>query len=158
MAGGQINMIDYHEENNISLATHIKQVKDKPYMYAAHYAPHDIANREFTTAKTRLDAARELGITFQIVDKLGLEDGISTTAATIPMCRFNATKCARGIESLKWYSRRLNKVLGEFAAKPVHDWASHGADAFRYAAISIDKLSKAKPYAQAKLKNQRYII
>jgi hypothetical protein len=33
----------------------------------------------------------------------------------------------------------LNEKLGEFRSSPVHDWASHGADAFRYLAVSIDK-------------------
>jgi hypothetical protein len=33
----------------------------------------------------------------------------------------------------------MNDKLGEFRSSPVHDWASHGSDAFRYLAVAIDK-------------------
>jgi hypothetical protein len=37
---------------------------------------------------------------------------------------------ARGLECLQNYRREKNEKLGEFRSTPVHDWASHGADAF----------------------------
>jgi phage terminase large subunit len=57
---------------------------------------------------------------------------------------FDEAKTARGLECLQNYRRELNEKLGEFKALPVHDWASHGADAFRYLAVAIDK-SGARP-------------
>jgi phage terminase large subunit len=61
-----------------------------------------------------------------------------------PRCWFDETKTARGLECLQNYRRDLNEKLGEFRPTPVHDWASHGADAFRYLAVAIDK-SGARP-------------
>ena len=40
-----------------------------------------------------------------------------------------------GIEALMHYRRDYNSRLNEFKPTPVHDWASHGADAFRYLAL-----------------------
>ena len=61
------------------------------------------------------------------------------------------TKTARGLECLQNYRREVNDKLGEPRATPVHDWASHGADAFRYLAVSIDKTG-----ARPKLEPLRY--
>jgi hypothetical protein len=51
-----------------------------------------------------------------------------------PRLWFDAEKCKHGLEALMHYKRDYNQKLGEFKASPVHDWASHGADAARYLA------------------------
>jgi len=48
-----------------------------------------------------------------------------------PRCWFDATKCERGLEALQNYRWDFNSRIHEFKHLPVHDWASHGADAFR---------------------------
>ena len=51
---------------------------------------------------------------------------------------FDAKKCERGIDALTMYKYNYDmekKILG---AKPVHDWASHGADALRTGAGTKD--------------------
>jgi hypothetical protein len=44
-------------------------------------------------------------------------------------------KCKGGLEALLHYRRTWNQRLGVFTEVPVHDWASHGADAFRGLAV-----------------------
>jgi phage terminase large subunit len=51
-----------------------------------------------------------------------------------PRCWFDAEKCKAGLEAFQHYRRDYNSRLNEFKATPVHDWSSHGADAFRYLA------------------------
>jgi phage terminase large subunit len=75
----------------------------------------------------------------KITPKLSLEDGINAARMAWPRCWFDEEKTRRGLECLQNYRRELNAKLGEFKPQPVHDWASHGADAFRYLAVSIDK-------------------
>jgi phage terminase large subunit len=50
---------------------------------------------------------------------------------------------------LQNYRKDFNTRIDEFKETPVHDWASHAADAFRYLAISIQDTSarKWKPLA-----------
>jgi hypothetical protein len=43
--------------------------------------------------------------------------------------------CDAGLEALRHYRRDFNTRLDEFKAEPVHDWASHAADAFRGLAV-----------------------
>jgi phage terminase large subunit len=52
-----------------------------------------------------------------------------------PTCWFDATKTKAGLEALQHYRRDYNTRLDEFKATPTHDWAEHGASAFRYLAL-----------------------
>jgi hypothetical protein len=40
----------------------------------------------------------------------------------------------RAIDALRQYRREYSESLGRFKDKPLHDWTSHYADAFRYLA------------------------
>jgi hypothetical protein len=62
----------------------------------------------------------------------------------------DAAKCARGIEALKQYRREWDDKLKTFKRAPLHDWTSHGADAFRYLAMSF----APKTVATANLKRK----
>ena len=42
------------------------------------------------------------------------------------------------IDALKAYRRERDDMRKTFHDRPVHDWGSHGSDAFRYLALGID--------------------
>ena len=65
----------------------------------------------------------------------------------LPRCYFDAEKTKPGLEALQHYRRDYNQRLNEFKATPVHDWASHGADAFRYLAVAL-QTPKDKPVTE----------
>jgi hypothetical protein len=50
------------------------------------------------------------------------------------------SRCTTFLEALGQYRREWNDRLGQFGDQPVHDWASHPADMFRYAAVVEDKM------------------
>ena len=77
-----------------------------------------------------------LGRKPRIVPAHALQDGINAARLTIPVVRFDAAKCARGIDALKSYQAEWSEELRTYKKTPLHDWASHGADAFRYLAMS----------------------
>jgi hypothetical protein len=56
--------------------------------------------------------------------------------ATLPICYFDEEECATGIKALKAYRREWDEERGCWKDKPRHDWASNGADAFRYLSAS----------------------
>ena len=134
--GNEVRIIDYIEDNNRGMNTYIKEVKDKPYIYEQHYAPHDIQIREFTNGKSRLETALELGLRFMIAPKLSIEDGIDAVRAILPKCFFNEPTTRRGLLTIKNYKKEFDNKNNTFKLQPKHDWASHGADAFRYLAVS----------------------
>lgn len=130
----EIRVIDYYEAQGEGLPHYAQVLQSKRYAYGQHWAPHDIIVKE-STGKTRIETAAQLGIVFQIVPNVGIEDGIHAARMIFPKCWFDQEKCAKGIETLQHYRRDYNQKLNEFKALPVHDWASHGADAFRYLAV-----------------------
>jgi len=128
----QIRLIDYYEASGEGLDHYAKVLNNKPYEYSTHIAPHDIKVRELGAfGKSRLESALELGIAFQVAPKLSIEDGIEAVRKALPNCYFDRTKCEKGIEALKAYQKKWDEKNQCFRNKPLHNFASHSADAFR---------------------------
>lgn len=132
---GALRVIDYHEATGEGLPYYAKVLQAKGYLYGTHYAPHDIENKEFGSGRTRLETAAGLGLPMTVVPKFSLEDGINAARMLLPKCWFDETACEAGLEALTQYRWGFNEQLHEQKQTPVHDWASHGADAWRYLAL-----------------------
>lgn len=133
--GGEVRVVDYYECSGEGLPHYRQVLSDKGYTYGVHTAPHDIQVKELGSGRSRLETAQTLGIRFGVAPNIPIEDGIHAARMLLPRCWFDATRCAKGLEALQHYRRDYNSRLNEFKAVPVHDWASHGADAFRYLAV-----------------------
>jgi len=142
---GAIRLIDYHEDVGGGLPAVIKVVKEKPYLYGEHWAPHDIEVREISSGSTRLQAAAGLGINFKVTPKIGVADGITALQLTLSRCWFDEEKCKLGLEAMLHYRRTWNQRLNRFTEEPVHDWASHGADAARGLAVRYQAPREKRP-------------
>ena len=146
MRDGWVNFIDYYEMRKEGLEHYVKLVREKPYNYGDHIAPHDMKVTEWGTSKTRLEAAWALGLRFRVAPKLGFDQGIDAVKAMLQRARFDKRKCARGVEALKHYSRQNTGIVdldGKpiFSSKPIHDHTSHPADSIRYGAVVIDTIA-----------------
>ena len=137
--GDYVNFIDYYAASNAGLEHYAKVLENKPYIFKTHFAPHDIKVRELGSGKSRLEMAHKLGIKFRITPRLSLEDGINATKMFISRCRFDKEKCEDGLKALRHYTRTFDRKNRVWSGRPSHNWASHSADAFRYAAISVPK-------------------
>ncbi len=135
--GREIRIIDYYEATGEGLPHYAQVLKDRGYVYGKHFAPHDIQVRELGSGRSRVETARALGISFQTVPNIPIEDGIHAVRMLLPRCWFDRLKTERGWECITNYKREFNDKMGEFKPLPVHDWASHAADAFRYLAVSM---------------------
>ena len=51
--------------------------------------------------------------------------------------RFDEEKCKHGINCLQNYRRERVAKMGTFRIQPLHDWASHAADAARTCAVAV---------------------
>ena len=144
--GDKYHIIDYYEANNVGLDHYFKVLKDKGYNYDRHYAPHDVAKRELGAvgAKSLQDLAAEgywvdgelLAIKFiKIPQSKNVKADIEQVRKILPRCYFNEKACANGILCLESYHQKRS-TAGEWLDEAAHDWSSHGADAFRYFAVS----------------------
>lgn len=153
--GAEVRLIDYHEDSGEGLPYYAKILSGKPYNYAKHWAPHDIEVRELGTGKSRMEVAARLGIRFQLVPRIGsgdaeaCEERIHAARLMFNRCYFDAERCKAGLLALRSYARDFNQRLDEYKMTPLHNWASHGADAFGHMAISLTEAQekrKGKPY------------
>ena len=87
-------------------------------------------------AVRELETLHRLGRKPRICPQHALQDGINAARLTIPIVRFDAARCARGIDALKSYQAEWSEEFRTYKKTPLHDWASHGADAFRYLAMA----------------------
>jgi phage terminase large subunit len=140
----EIRLIDYYTTSGEGLPHYAKKLSEKPYAYGRHYAPHDIEVRELGTGRSRLETARTLGIKFVVIPKQSIEDGIEAVRNILPRCWFDSEKCENGIEALKQYHKEWDDTNKVFKDTPCHDWSSHGADAFRYLALSLKDSHRKK--------------
>jgi phage terminase large subunit len=152
--GREVHLIDYYADNGQPLTHYLSVMASKPYRYGKHYAPHDAQGRELFTGKSIADMAAAAGLRMEILPRLDVETGINAARSLFARCYFDEQACSKGLESLMNYRRDFNNKLGEFKPQPVHDWASHGADAFRYLAIAHRDENKA---AAAPLNYKRLI-
>ncbi|MGE4442717.1 MAG: hypothetical protein AB7D27_14690 [Desulfomicrobium sp.] len=153
--GHEVRAIDYYEASGEGLAHFVQVLQSKGYVYGEHFAPHDIKVRELGSGRSRLEMAESLGLSFNVVPDIGLMDGINAVRAELPKVWFDQDRCARGVEILRQYRKEWDDDHKIFRDRPLHDWTSHGADAFRMFAVGHqEKVKQAKqpvpqPYAFA---------
>jgi hypothetical protein len=136
----EIHMIDYIEGSGESLSHWLGMLKSKEYVYEKHIAPHDIMVHEYSSGMTRQSAARKMGITFLPSQKVELISGIDSVRALLKRCWFDEKKCSEGIKALENYKKDWDDRHACWRSHPLHNWASHGSDAFRTMATGLNYL------------------
>lgn len=136
--GAEIRVIDFYEQRNVALIDIAKEVLAKPYVYAEHYLPHDVETREISTAKTRKEQLEAVNLMpIRAGSKLPVADGINAARSMLPKCRFDREKTEAGLDALRSYRTELDEKRDTYKPKPLHDWSSHAADAFRELAVNL---------------------
>lgn len=132
----EIHIIDYYENHGEGLAHYAEIVARKPYIYQEHWGPHDLEGRSLQTGLTTLQVAKQLGVPFHVLPADRIDDGIEAARGILPKCWFDRVRCEHGIDALENYHKDFDERREVYSIRPCHDWASHGADAFRYLAMA----------------------
>lgn len=135
--GTTIHIIDYYEAAGMGLDHYAKVLQDKGYIYDKHILPHDSDHQDLTSGISRTQYLQRLGIRGKVLPRRSVEVGISAVRFLLPRCYFNEKTCSKGLEALKMYKKEWDEKRNDFNPKPLHDWTSHGADAFRYLAMGF---------------------
>lgn len=133
----EIRIIDYVEGSGESLAHWLGVLKSKEYIYDKHLAPHDIMVHEYTSGMTRQTSARKMGINFLPAQRVEIIPGIDQVRNILNRCWFDEKKCEKGIKALENYKKDWDEKHVCWRSQPLHNWASHGADAFRVLATGL---------------------
>lgn len=152
--GNEIHLIDHYENSGEGMEHYFRILKKRGYKYGEHYAPHDIENRSFSDGgKSRKQTAREgfdidgqrYSVNFRVVPKKSIDAGIEDARQLLAKCVFDKVKCEQGIKALENYRKAWDDKNGCWRDRPLHDWSSHTADAFRY--LATTEVGRSKPAA-----------
>jgi phage terminase large subunit len=73
----------------------------------------------------------------RVLPSLPVADGIEQARLLLPRCYLDAERCRPLLRALEHYRKDWDETRKTFALRPRHDWASHGADAFRHLAMGL---------------------
>lgn len=136
--GQEVRILDYVENHGQGLDWYVNWIRDNGWTNATHKLPHDVSVRELGTGKSRLEMLQGAGLNVDVLPRLSVDDGIQSVRRLLPKCWFNMPRVRQGVDCLRNYRREFDEKRNVFYEKPLHDWASHGSDAFRYLAIGLD--------------------
>ena len=145
IVGREWHWINYYENSNQALDHYVDWIKGLPYKVHMHYLPHDGEARELQTGKSRKEFLEERGFDVTIVPRHEPMDGIDAARLRFNRMWFDADKCARGIDCLRMYRSEFDDKHQVLRPRPVHDWASHGADAFRCGVMGAEETTRPEP-------------
>lgn len=152
---GAYAVIDYEEEHGLGLDYYVKLVTEKPYKYSSWNVPHDAVAKTLATKRSTIeqlldyDEAGEFRrwdesvSLMRLCPRLAVQHGIDAVRKVLPDCYFHP-RTEAGVEALRAYKRRYDDIKKAYAEDPQHDWASHGADAFRYFSVGTKDFKPAK--------------
>jgi len=142
--GREVRCIRYYENEGEAMPHYINYCKtlrdEEDYNFAEHFGPHDIEVRELSSGRSRREIAADLGFYFSVVPKLSIADGVEAVRSVLPVCMFDDVKCKVGVDALMNYQKRYNEKQQSYSDTPLKNWACHGADAYRYLAVTVNFL------------------
>ena len=133
-----IAMIDYHEAHSQPLSYYFDLLSELGYNYENIFLPHDAKAKTLQTGRSTveqfLEFFKDQDTSIRITPNLKIQQGIDAARLVLPHVHFD-TRCNDGVETLRAYRRAYNEITKQYSNAPLHDWASNGADAFRYFAL-----------------------
>lgn len=147
---GSIRVIDYLENSGKTIEWYCIQLQQRGYLYGNDYIPHDatdtIIHKKLVGNLPNVSvemALRRAGRHPRLIPKVHVNTRINAGRTIFPQCSFDRTKCDLGLHALKHYQwAPVSKILGVPDPRPgapagvagqipLHNWASHGSDAFQ---------------------------
>jgi phage terminase large subunit len=139
---GEVRLIDYLEDAQRPFNDYLKELHARGYVYDTLWLPHDAQAKSLGTGRSIEEIARAAGWRVRIVPKLSVADGINAVRTLFATLWFDRERCADGLQALRHYRYDLD-ANGQFGRNPLHDAASHGADALRYVAVAMSESARA---------------
>lgn len=148
------NVIKYFEGQALGAPSVLKLLKETGWWITHIHLPFDANQMQWGSEKTDSQLMMALceGTGIEVVpvptkhakgDRILVQAGINAVRYILPQCRFDRDGTGVGIMHLRQYSKEWNDKLARFDDKPKHDKHSHGADAFRYMAVSVEEALEA---------------
>jgi hypothetical protein len=142
IALGAIRVVDYYEGSFKEIPVYAQllreKAKERGFRYGQHWLPHDARARTVAAGGKSIQQqmVNEKVGDIRIAPRLDHVDGIQAARATFPHVWIDSERCEKGIEILRSYCYEWDEEKRTFSTTPKHDFASHGASAWRTLALS----------------------
>lgn len=145
--GMEYRLVRYMEASQKTISHFLAESQKFGYVYETDWMPHDVENKQLAAnGKSIRDIMVAAGCNVRVLPKVPVTDSINAARTIFNRCWFDKDNTADGIQCLRHYQYEVDvdtKVRGK---KPIHNWASHGADAFRMIGLAVNEpRKKPKP-------------
>jgi phage terminase large subunit len=140
LVDGGVDVVDHYEAHGKPMSHYFDLLEEREktfhYRYVKHWLPHDARARTLVTGSSILEQFHHRfgNGAVAIGPELSLLDGVQAARWLLQQAVRFHPRCAEGIDALKAYQYDYDEDRKTFSSKPLHNWASHTADAFRYLA------------------------
>lgn len=151
-------VVGYYHDSDYGMPFYLKKLEEYrkrlDIKYGEHWFPHDVKVKEWGTGRTRieqlkngveLDDGTVVKLNARITPDHKVADGINAVRTLLPLCEFDQGECADGLKALRNYKKEWDEHRSVWRDTPRHDWASHGADGFRYLAMCYREVPVVVP-------------
>lgn len=139
--GSDILIIDYDEDRGLGAEEWLDRISNNfEYPLATPALPHDAKAKTFSAKHTPEEVFIQRKLMPYIVKNTSRSQGISAVRSLVKDIYFNTgNKNVRdGLQRLENYQYEWDEKLKIFTSEPLHDHNSHGADAMRMLALSVE--------------------
>ena len=151
MPGGVIHAIDYYENTLSGIDHYVQVLNEKGYTYSRHLVPHDAAHGEAGSGMSIIDQGAQLGVRMEKQPQAPLIPQINKCRPVIGRTRFDIKRTEHGLDALMNYQYQWDERKRSLSAKPLHNWASNGADAWRTGAAARDTSQMRRKHIKRRL-------
>lgn len=153
---GWLHVIDFYMNDSLGFPFYLAKLQEfrenRGYRYGIHHFPHDLDRMEWGSGRNRKEVLESMNIDYEVLPRpRSKQEAIDNTRLLFPLLKIDQHKGAQLVDALINYRKEWKENLQTFTDDPVHDWASHPADALSYVAMSnlSDIMPINKPAAEA---------
>ncbi len=142
--GFEFRLLESYQNSQQPWLHYLNHIQSRGYLIGTVWLPHDAKAKSLATGRTIHEITMASGLRTEITPNIAVADGINAFRTIFKDCWFDAEKCADGIQALRRYRYDVDPDTKQFSRKPLHDDASHFADAARYFAVAMSDGRKKK--------------
>lgn len=145
--GQEVHVLAAYENIGADLAHYVDWLRSLPVPIHEVILPHDGDARELQTGNSRREFMEARGFRVRVLPRHAPGDRINAVRLRLNRCWFDVEACRALLKALKNYRSDYDSKRKVLSPKPRHDWASHYADAFGYAIMSLDLINQTRDYS-----------
>lgn len=140
----EIKILRYFEGDHQAIDYYLREIQTWGYVLGTCYLPWDGGTKSLGTGRSIEEIMRLKGFKTRVLRQMSIADGINAVRTTFPQMYFDGKLCADGLQYLRRYQWGPTTALGVARREPLHDDASHPADALRTLAVGIKEPERKK--------------